>query len=297
MPKPEKPTGQLVTLPENPITKPIEFEPILRTRMEDLNAALAGTDISPDRFIKAVIHSLARHPKVMACTPTSILLAVLEAAEMGLEPTGPYGGAHLVPYRNKSNGRQEAKLIVEYRGFVKMAMRSGQVRAVHADVVYEGDHFRYERGTGPFVQHTPTLTSAERGNLTHAYAIAWDNKDRVIDFAVMTVEEVEAIRNRSRASDEGPWVTDYTEMAKKTCVRRLFKLIPVAVTPQLAAALEAEDVWEAEAREVGPPAELSGRRARLLAKLTGEAPAGLAEETTNGTDDDLPDMPSVESEP
>jgi len=44
----------------------------------------------------------------------------------------------------------------------------------------------------------------------------------------MTKAEIEAIRNRSRAGKSGPWVTDFAEMAKKTVVRRLSKMLPLS---------------------------------------------------------------------
>jgi hypothetical protein len=45
-------------------------------------------------------------------------------------------------------------------------------------------------------------------------------------FVVLSPDDVEAIRARSRAKDAGPWTTDYDAMAKKTCIRQLFKLLP-----------------------------------------------------------------------
>ena len=45
---------------------------------------------------------------------------------------------------------------------------------------------------------------------------------------VMSIDEIEAIRKRSRAANTGPWVTDYSEMARKTVARRHSKVLPMS---------------------------------------------------------------------
>jgi recombination protein RecT len=54
--------------------------------------------------------------------------------------------------------------------------------------------------------------------------------------------EVDAIKKRSKASQYGPWVSDYPEMARKTVVRRLSKYLPMSV--DLAKAFDHEDAQE-----------------------------------------------------
>ena len=70
----------------------------------------------------------------------------------------------------------------------------------------------------------------------------------------MTVAEVEAIRSRSKAGRSGPWVSDWAEMAKKTAVRRLVKLLPLSIEDEAAIkridALEFEDRRERRAAAV-----------------------------------------------
>jgi recombination protein RecT len=270
-----------------------DFEPYLIDRKAELDAYLAGSDVSTERFIKATILALARYPDIQKAPVKDVLLAVLSTAEMGLEPTGAYGGAHLIRYGEKVN------VLVDYRGFVKMALRSGQVHSVSADLVYAGDEFSYERGTNPRIVHIPTLSDAKRGTVTHIYAIAVLNAGGS-EFVVMTKTEVEAIRTRSRAGSTGPWVSDWGEMAKKTAVRRLFKLIPVAITPQLATALDREDQDADEKPTAAAPVDPSRRS--LLSRLgvadAADTPMAAEDVTAEGThpsrpetvDDGLPEM-------
>jgi len=269
-------TTDIVVADDSPLAKPLEIQPLLEARIGELGNLLSGTEVSPERFIASTVHALARFPDVMKASRTSILLAVLEAAEMGLEPTGPYGGAYLIRYKD------HVQLIVDYRGFVKMALRSGQVSTVAAALVYEGDFFEYELGTTPFVRHVPTLDRNETSHVRHVYAIFWTPTGGS-GFVVMTHAEIEAIRSRSRAGSSGPWVSDWGEMAKKTAVRRLFKLYPVALTPQMAAALDREDRYE-DATPVGEaPTGVLTRRARLVNRLAGAETATLSESESEGT--------------
>jgi recombination protein RecT len=271
-----------VTRPTTTEIVPLEFEALLDDRIGDLRVLLAGTDVTPERFIKSTIHALAKYPNVRRAPRADVLLAVLECAEMGLEPTGGYGGAHLVTFQTKEGVR--VSVITDYRGLIKMAMRTGQVTAVTAELAYEGDAFSYRLGTSPEIDHLPQLDPERRGEPTHVYATAkLGNGDYI--FTVMTMAEVMAIKTRSRASSAGPWVTDPGWMIRKTAVRQLFKLHPAVISPAMAKALERED--EAEGSEVivtPPAAPPSERKQRLVKRLTSspEDPAAP---------DDLPDIP------
>ena len=50
-----------------------------------------------------------------------------------------------------------------------------------------------------------------------------------MQFEVMNRAEIEAVRSQSKAGTRGPWVSHWDEMAKKTVIRRLFKLLPVSI--------------------------------------------------------------------
>jgi recombination protein RecT len=64
-------------------------------------------------------------------------------------------------------------------------------------------------------------------------------------FDIMVKSEVDKIRRRSRAADDGPWVTDYEEMARKTVVKRLSKYLPLKPGDKLAQAIEIDNRIEA----------------------------------------------------
>ena len=262
------------------LVEPREYEALLVARQDRLAQLLAGSDIPPAKFIGMTVQALARDPKLRApdVDKESVLLGILTVAEMGLAPSGAFGGAYLVPFFDRDSRKKKVQPIIDWRAFIKMALQSGQIRSAWAHVVYEGDEFSYQYGDDPRLEHIPGLT---REKITHAYAVA-KLLDGSRQFEVMPVADIEVIRSRSRNGDSGPWVDDYPEMCRKTAVRRLFKYLPVAITPQLAAALQAEDDWEGEFREVTPARQLSSRQARLLAAARGEAGEEPAAAEANG---------------
>lgn len=208
----------------------------------DVIAALLPKAADLDRFKRVVLQSINRNPDLKKCSPNSIVDAAAEAARLGLEPSGAIGGAHLVPY-----GRS-AQLIVDYRGLVELARRSGEIAAIDAAIVRQADRFRVRRGTEPSIEHEPDIDAPSPADptdaanpVTHVYAVArLRNGQRQFD--VMTFDEIERIRGRSRAGNAGPWRTDWHEMAKKTVLRRLSKTLPLTV--EVRAQLEMEDQAE-----------------------------------------------------
>lgn len=195
--------------------------------------------ITPERMIRVAMSAWSRTPGLQKCTPMSIVGAVMEASELGLEAGSVLGSAYLVPYRNGKTGNMEAKLIPGYRGLIDLARRSGALLKMEARIVYEEDKFKVTLGTDPKIIHEPTFGDA--GAAVAVYGVATFTEGGT-QFDVMTIQEIDAIRRRSKASEHGPWTTDYNEMAKKTVIRRLLKYLPLSAS--LARALEVEDEAE-----------------------------------------------------
>src|SRR5690606_35183329 len=122
-----------------------------------------------------------------------------------------------------NTGKVECTFIPGYRGFLDLARRSGQIVSLVARAVHENDFFEYEFGLTENITHKPCMT--DRGALIAVYAIAI-LKDGGHQFEVMSKSEVDEIRKQSKSQNNGPWVTHYEEMAKKTVLRRLFKWLP-----------------------------------------------------------------------
>ena len=173
--------------------------------------------LSADRFLRVALTAFTRTPKLLQCTKESLTESLMDCSSLGLEPDGRR--AHLIPYGNK------CQLIVDYKGLVELARRSGEIADIHADVVGENDFFEYSFGTNGNLEHKPAIK--EKGVVIAAYSYV-KLKDGSSSYEVMNLEEIEAIRKRSKAAGNGPWKTDWNEMAKKTVFRRHSKWLPVS---------------------------------------------------------------------
>jgi recombination protein RecT len=192
--------------------------------------------MNADRLIRTALTSFSTTPKLLDCTPRSLLGAVIQCAQLGLEP-GIIGMAYLVPFRNKKANTVEVQFIPGYRGLLALARRSGEISTIQAHCVYAEDAFHYRYGLEPMLDHTPSAKS-DRGAMMYVYAVA-RLKDGGSQFDVMTKAEVDAHRDRySQAAKDGPWITEFAEMAKKTVLRRLCKLLPASVELQTAVSLD-----------------------------------------------------------
>ena len=229
-----------------------------------------------ERFNRIVITSVQRTPKLLDCTPQSLLAAVMLSAQLGLEPDGLRNMAHLVPYGNK------VQFIAGYMGLCNLALRSGKIKKIVPRIVYAKDEFSYSYGVNENLIHNPELDTAKRGKPIAAYAIAWFKEMNDYQFEVMDLDEIESIRKRSMAAKSGPWVTDWNAMAKKTVLRQLCKYLPsTTVVPELAAAVgldEAadrgeQDIIDMETGEVIEPVVTPTTGLDALADQHGAPPA------------------------
>ena len=258
--------------------------------------------LSADRMARIALTEVRRTPLLARCTQPSFGGALMTCAQLGLEP-GVSGEAYLLPFQNKKKGIYEVQLVIGYQGMAKLYWQSPLARSLDAQAVFEKDDFEYAYGLDPVLKHKPYLGD-DRGKAVAYYAVARMSGGGSA-FIVMSPGDIEKIRARSRAKDDGPWKTDYDAMARKTCLRQLFKLLPRS--PELSQAIAQDEAvrtdWSEDAIDVTPeyPDAVSGEvirddtppdRAAEEARLRDEA--RQAAEQANASAlvvEDLPDNP------
>lgn len=225
--------------------------------------------VTPENFIRVALTAVMRTPKLAECSQASLLKAMIDVGSLGLVPDGRL--CHLIPFKNNKTNQTEVQLIVDYKGLIALAKRSESILNIRAEVVCEKDTFIWENGN---VIHKVNFLEP-RGDMKAVYSHVV-NKNGFNDFEVMTLNQIERVRERSKAKDSGPWDTDFGEMAKKTVIRRHSKRLDIS--PEFTAALEKDaDRFEdiVEVREVKP--EVAMPKLKITELAPEEAPVRVVE--------------------
>jgi len=198
-------------------------------------ASVIPKHLTAERMLRISYQMIHRTPRLRECSINSLVNGIIEISMLGLDIGRT---AHLVPFK------REAVVIVDYKGFIDLAHRSGQINSLPFKAVYENDLFDYEEGTTRFIKHKPAAT--DRGDLVAAYAIC-NFKHGGYDFEVVHPVDIAAIKKSAPGakSSDSPWNNPDQEwtMWCKSAVRRLSKRIPQS--PELRRAVELEDLVEA----------------------------------------------------
>lgn len=218
--------------------------------------------VTAERMIRVVVTSLRKTPALVQCKVPSLISCIFQASQLGLEVDSGLGHAYLLPFKG------DVTLVIGYRGMVDLARRSGQVSTIKAVAVHEGDHFWHEEGLDPKLEHRPKAGS-HKMPITFVYAVC-RLRDGSSQFEVMSKEQVDEIRNKSPGRNSGPWTQHYEEMAKKTVIRRLFKMMPTSIEIQRAVTID-------EQADAGIEQSLDVPTEDFAAMLVSEAPAHAME--------------------
>jgi recombination protein RecT len=179
-------------------------------------------------------------------------------------------------------------------GIMKLVRNSGEISTWSVQAAYENDTFDFCLGDEEHITHKPAL--ANRGKLIAVYSIV-TMKDGEKSREVMSLEDVNAIRARSRSGNSGgPWQTDFSEMAKKTVVRRHSKRLPLSTDidgairedDELFMPTETAAPTTAPEAAQAPEAPSASKRPSRLQKVAEQAPAPA-------NDDGVIDMPTTDA--
>lgn len=178
-----------------------------------------------ERLAQMAISAYNQTPKLAECSVPSILSCCLQCASLGLEPSAVdgLGRAYILPYKNRKTGQMEAQFILGKNGMVELVQRSGKLRSLRTQCVYEGDEFDYwEDESGVHYSYRPNLDAPHGKQHMRLVYLSAQLLDGGLVFLAMSKSEVDGVMGRSKAANFGPWQTDYEAMAEKTVLRRAF---------------------------------------------------------------------------
>jgi recombination protein RecT len=179
--------------------------------------------IEADRIITIASQMVASNPMIAKCDVKSIIGAVIQCAITGLNPTPQYGEVYFVPYGSS------LQMQMGYKGWAKLAHKSGIITSIDSYAVYEGDAFSFGLGLKPFIDHVPGENYGDASKLTHAYAVI-HLKGGAVKFEVLNKRQIERLRGKSpmqKNGINGAWASDYDQMAKAKAVKQALKLVPM----------------------------------------------------------------------
>lgn len=195
-------------------------------------ASLTKGLMSGERLVNVLYQCVAKNPALANCTPLQLMTATKTLLLMGCEPDGVNG--YLVPVRNcikdasgKKTWVQGVMPVPSARGLMRMAKQNG-ITNIQTGAVRENEYFRWGVKDGKFsCSHLPNLEAKDTAKVLYYYVL-WNEKDgQALHGELMTAAEVESIRSRSKAANDGPWMTDYEQMALKTVIKRAAKMWPL----------------------------------------------------------------------
>ena len=215
--------------------------------------AVLPKHVSADRMLKIALGAMRTTPKLMNCTVESLMGAIVQCSQLGLEPNTPLGHAYLIPFDKKAKVRDkwevvstEVQIVFGYKGLIDLSRRSGQIVSISAHEVCANDDFQYEYGLDEKLVHKPAL--GDRGDVIAFYAVA-----KLVGgghaFEVMSQKQITDIRDASegwksavRMKKEGDsvWGKHFIQMGRKTALRRLFNYLPVSIEMATASALDGQ---------------------------------------------------------
>ena len=231
---------------ENALMK--RHEGNIRSIVGNNSDLIKSMGINPEAYERICLNALIRNwQDISQCSPPSVVMALTDAAQIGLMPDGREGA--LVRFGDT------LQFLPMVQGRRKLARQGLPGLNIRTRLVYRDDEFAYEEGAAPVLRHVPDLLSLSRDDddIVFAYSIAQHRSWTTWEAEVMTRDEINAIRGRARAQ-KGPWQTHYGEMARKTVEGRLLKRLPWGHMP---GEDDTEDVIEARPELEAPPARVS----------------------------------------
>lgn len=185
-------------------------------------------------FISSIMSATKLTPALQRCKPETILSASVIAATLDLPIQNNLGFAALVPYGD------EATFQMMWRGYVQLAMRTGQYKTMNVCEVYEGELIKYDRFTGEMVLDETKKSSDKIIGYTAFFKMVNGFEKRVY----WTVQQIEAHGkkySKSYAHSSGQWKLNFDAMAKKTVLKMLLSKFGIlSVDMQLQQAIVAD---------------------------------------------------------
>jgi recombination protein RecT len=194
-------------------------------------------------FVNNLTALVANNAKLQECEPIGLMYAGIKATALDLPLDPNLGFAYVIPYKNNRENKTEAQFQIGYKGFIQLAIRSGQFRSINVTEIKEGELLHEDMLTGDLT-FKRAAANVREGLKTVGYAAFFRLNNGFEKTLYFTVEAVEAHAKKysqtygskyESTRNSSKWATDFDAMAKKTVLKMLLsKYAPLSVEMQQA---------------------------------------------------------------
>lgn len=222
-------------------------------------------------FATSIMEVVTNDSALLQCDPSALMQEAMKAASLKLPVNKQLGYAYLVPFRDNKKGIMVPTLIIGYKGYIQLAIRSGVYKRLNADIVYEGELQDYDKLSG-----LVSLDGKRKSDKVVGYFAYFDINGfkktwymTLEEMAKYAVRYAPTMRGKDyknlmemaqKQSDAGVagngvgWSADFNSMARKTVLRRLLGMYGY-LSPEMQQAYINE--VDAEARAMGQRDEMN----------------------------------------
>lgn len=205
-----------------------------------------------NRFIASITSAVAVNPALQECEASTILAGALLGESLNLSPSPQLGQYYLVPFKQKAkynrNGEMlspessKAQFILGYKGYIQLAIRSGQYKKLNVLELKQGELLRFDAMNEEIeVNLIDDFEKREEAETIGYYAmfeylngfrkaIYW-SKEKMMAHADKYSPAFSRLAYARLMNNEIPqeemwkyssfWYKDFDDMAKKTLLRQL----------------------------------------------------------------------------
>ena len=224
------------------LSKPKFSVAITTKTYQDLINNTLGDPERSKRFVATITSAVAVNKDLQDCDAGTILAGALLGESLNLSPSPQLGQFYLVPFNNKKQGTKTAQFILGYKGYLQLAMRSGQLKKINAVEIKEGELIKFDPLNEDIEVHliedwderkaAETIGYYAFFELTNGFrkAMYW-SKSQMLSHAdtysmAFSRAVYEKIQNGEISDNDlwkysSFWYKNFDEMAKKTMLRQL----------------------------------------------------------------------------
>ena len=239
-------------------------------------------------FITSVVSAVQANPALQECTKQSILSAALLGEGLKLSPSPQLGHYYMVPFRNNRLGTTEAQFQLGYKGYIQLAIRSGQYKKINVLAIKEGELVSYDPLEETIEVNLIDDEAAREAAPTVGYYAMFEYTNgfkKAMYWSKQKMEAHAARYSKGYAAHKGYtfWEKDFDGMAIKTMIRQLISKWGI-MSIEMQQAYEAD---QAVIREDGTPEYVD------VEEPTIEQPAPQPAEPDPAAEDKIPGQQSI----